>query len=101
EDGIRDGHVTGVQTCALPIFPREYSGRRIWSDGVRKTLEAKLPDLLANIEGRAAEAEERRLEREREERERERAWEQALELAREQIGRASCRERVESARVEG
>src|SRR5439155_8533699 len=21
EDGIRDGHVTGVQTCALPIFP--------------------------------------------------------------------------------
>src|SRR5207253_4749031 len=24
EDGIRDGHVTGVQTCALPI----YRGRR-------------------------------------------------------------------------
>src|SRR5690625_4949871 len=23
EDGIRDGHVTGVQTCALPIFPKE------------------------------------------------------------------------------
>src|SRR5215510_723417 len=23
EDGIRDGHVTGVQTCALPIFDRE------------------------------------------------------------------------------
>src|SRR5690625_5645547 len=22
EDGIRDGHVTGVQTCALPILPR-------------------------------------------------------------------------------
>src|SRR5690625_7783782 len=22
EDGIRDGHVTGVQTCALPIFRR-------------------------------------------------------------------------------
>src|SRR5690625_5911884 len=21
EDGIRDGHVTGVQTCALPILP--------------------------------------------------------------------------------
>src|SRR5207253_7696835 len=21
-DGIRDGHVTGVQTCALPIYPR-------------------------------------------------------------------------------
>src|SRR5690625_7883656 len=23
EDGIRDGHVTGVQTCALPIFATE------------------------------------------------------------------------------
>src|SRR5690625_3785027 len=23
EDGIRDGHVTGVQTCALPISSRE------------------------------------------------------------------------------
>src|SRR5690606_39625718 len=23
EDGIRDFHVTGVQTCALPIFPSE------------------------------------------------------------------------------
>src|SRR5690625_3586867 len=23
EDGIRDGHVTGVQTCALPIFELE------------------------------------------------------------------------------
>src|SRR5207253_8615179 len=22
EDGIRDGHVTGVQTCALPISPK-------------------------------------------------------------------------------
>src|SRR5437660_4317951 len=22
EDGIRDGHVTGVQTCALPIYRR-------------------------------------------------------------------------------
>src|SRR5690625_6863667 len=22
EDGIRNGHVTGVQTCALPIFAR-------------------------------------------------------------------------------
>src|SRR6266508_5248453 len=24
EDGIRDGHVTGVQTCALPISPVTY-----------------------------------------------------------------------------
>src|SRR6266702_6718427 len=23
KDGIRDGHVTGVQTCALPIYPAD------------------------------------------------------------------------------
>src|SRR5690606_41181550 len=27
EDGIRDFHVTGVQTCALPILPRGDVGR--------------------------------------------------------------------------
>src|SRR5689334_23431308 len=27
EDGIRDGTVTGVQTCALPIFVRRWSKR--------------------------------------------------------------------------
>src|SRR5207253_7374637 len=26
EDGIRDGHVTGVQTCALPILSQRRSG---------------------------------------------------------------------------
>src|SRR5439155_2657454 len=29
EDGIRDGHVTGVQTCALPISPSRR--RSAWS----------------------------------------------------------------------
>src|SRR5690606_41066285 len=28
EDGIRDFHVTGVQTCALPISPRTSASRR-------------------------------------------------------------------------
>src|SRR5439155_18104995 len=27
EDGIRDGHVTGVQTCALPIYHDNGAGR--------------------------------------------------------------------------
>src|SRR5690625_7695642 len=35
EDGIRDGHVTGVQTCALPISPWASEPRRrcsgIWA----------------------------------------------------------------------
>src|SRR5207237_4746378 len=28
EDGIRDSSVTGVQTCALPIYNRERQGQR-------------------------------------------------------------------------
>src|SRR5262249_58964551 len=31
EDGIRDWSVTGVQTCALPIFSRTHEGTR-WAD---------------------------------------------------------------------
>src|SRR5690606_10069074 len=29
EDGIRDFHVTGVQTCALPILTEEHVGRPV------------------------------------------------------------------------
>src|SRR5690625_4720660 len=32
EDGIRDGHVTGVQTCALPIF--SYPGLLLFAAGM-------------------------------------------------------------------
>src|SRR5690625_6073703 len=32
EDGIRDGHVTGVQTCALPISARAWWRRRRGAD---------------------------------------------------------------------
>src|SRR5439155_18417067 len=35
EDGIRDGHVTGVQTCALPIcpgFPGNSGMKTVWSN---------------------------------------------------------------------
>src|SRR5207253_7286835 len=39
EDGIRDGHVTGVQTCALPIF----RGR----NRVARVAQALLADLDA------------------------------------------------------
>src|SRR5690606_40634295 len=33
EDGIRDFHVTGVQTCALPIYHRHGGGQRADGDG--------------------------------------------------------------------
>src|SRR5207253_8402228 len=36
EDGIRDGHVTGVQTCALPISARPAFGTAGEADADRK-----------------------------------------------------------------
>src|SRR5690625_7420125 len=34
EDGIRDGHVTGVQTCALPIYELDsLDGEKIIKEG--------------------------------------------------------------------
>src|SRR5437660_6255636 len=37
EDGIRDGHVTGVQTCALPIFRARVRGRQARRDRSAKS----------------------------------------------------------------
>src|SRR5437660_11633229 len=49
EDGIRDGHVTGVQTCALPISrrqrvrpPRRRSGARRRRRAPRQGFDAAL-----------------------------------------------------------
>src|SRR5690606_39325970 len=37
EDGIRDFHVTGVQTCALPILP-DQPCREVWVDAMARGL---------------------------------------------------------------
>src|SRR5207249_8851579 len=64
EDGIRDRNVTGVQTCALPIFLdgfREYRGVAIGQSLPRRRREAKhlslpsggpshFPELRAGLE---------------------------------------------------
>src|SRR5207302_6140908 len=96
EDGIRDFHVTGVQTCALPIyliplkrraFTREEARRaqpHILEAGARSVRVASAEDaVLTKLEwfemgGRSSA----------------RQWNDILE-----IGRASCRGRVESERV--
>src|SRR5207253_5927782 len=63
EDGIRDGHVTGVQTCALPISLR-HAGRgraqRLYhaTDLVRRAVEGGGADL------RVGRSEERRVGKE-------------------------------------
>src|SRR5690606_40182665 len=41
EDGIRDFHVTGVQTCALPILKRRRSRRRSGSFQLRAAAAAR------------------------------------------------------------
>src|SRR5437870_9406535 len=43
EDGIRDGHVTGVQTCALPIYDTVLRRVKVPSSA---TLSSNPPDVL-------------------------------------------------------
>src|SRR5690606_40134024 len=80
EDGIRDFHVTGVQTCALPIFPLRAESS---SSAPRIDLAGEAParHREARSEGGAAV---------------ERHPPLARAASRVEIGRASCRERVES-----
>src|SRR5437660_7341790 len=56
EDGIRDGHVTGVQTCALPIC----RGSRYGIDG--PILETSLGSIGTVLEGATREAGRRKPE---------------------------------------
>src|SRR5690606_39589319 len=84
EDGIRDFHVTGVQSCALPIYIAEATAtvvaladRRARHDPVRARLESLFREHQANLLrfltirlGSAADARE--------------------------IGRAACRERADN-----
>src|SRR5699024_11906903 len=81
EDGIRDRNVTGVQTCALPILaPRSVenmSDPQPQLTHVRGDGSAHMVDVTAKSETtRTATAE-------------------GFLRTREEIGRASCRERVE------
>src|SRR5207253_4267050 len=43
EDGIRDGHVTGVQTCALPISPPTPRADPLPRDAGRESAAAAPP----------------------------------------------------------
>src|SRR5690606_39892703 len=94
--GIRDFHVTGVQTCALPIFAR-YRGRRYsplanGQERARRTQEACREATPGLSRGNAHRRSDRwwrrslRLER----------WIEVLCRAEppQQIGRASCRGRA-------
>src|SRR5439155_16520980 len=91
EDGIRDGHVTGVQTCALPIYDRI---RRLFEQLIKETADAIVASGMRDAGYRYVVIDD--------------CWEVARDAAGTlvadstrfpQIGRASCRERGEDARV--
>src|SRR5207245_8742721 len=78
EDGIRDATVTGVQTCALPIFPLSVASTPLVSQPGNYQLELHVNEReIARMQFRmVSEAE----------------IVEQIEVA--EIGRASCRERV-------
>src|SRR5690242_21601804 len=54
EDGIRDRHVTGVQTCALPIYPLDQNAVRRWlrtEHGVPQNSQWAIADAAARAAG--------------------------------------------------
>src|SRR5439155_10683016 len=101
--GIRDGHVTGVQTCALPIFPplairrTAHHGRRELYVGwptVEAIVANKLaPGALDHYLGLTGFRSQQTSEREDPGR--------PDNLWNPEIGRASCRERGEMREVDG
>src|SRR5437660_10631867 len=61
EDGIRDGHVTGVQTCALPIWALEHAlaycaERKQFGQPLREfeAVQCKLADMATRVEAARA-----------------------------------------------
>src|SRR5207253_3733148 len=83
EDGIRDGHVTGVQTCALPIYIGTKSHNRHPARNGLVGCEA--PSIADHQTGTPHRPIDRQIIRDK-----------SVE-----IGRASCRERVKMWEVEG
>src|SRR5690606_39733673 len=95
-DGIRDFHVTGVQTCALPIFIAPTINTHP-TDGQRvDRIQMKTPvDLIARLK---VQAEFVGVEISSRSAEKPTIVVDAIQkqcLGTEQIGRASCRERVD------
>src|SRR5690606_40655322 len=89
EDGIRDFHVTGVQTCALPIsmptFRKQYDKLRLSRERAqvgakRSTVEhgRDVDALLAAEEAQQRRSEERRVGKEYRKRERATFWQKKM-----------------------
>jgi hypothetical protein len=94
--GLRGPGAIGQLEISIVGYGRR---QRAWGDRKRWSLEDRLPQLLAELETLATEAEQCRLAREREEEERRQAWEKAMVLAREgaieQLNVETLRRRVD------
>jgi hypothetical protein len=80
-----EADATGRLTLALVSGWQRRGRAASWSDRQSWTLDEKLPDLLHEIEVRAAEAEERRQDAARKADEQRRQWETAMETARQKF----------------
>src|SRR5439155_11600049 len=97
EDGIRSGHVTGVQTCALPISRAAHENR-----GVTEQLGAQAQTVVSRAVAHASSAEQVTAATEQQGAStQEMAAAAGVLLQAAEIGRASCRERVEKSVVAG
>src|SRR5439155_15823649 len=95
EDGIRYGHVTGVQTCALPIC-----ARLLTSASLPRGMEVRISaPPCREVETRSSKGGHAFSDNTRKVDHVTRAGKQGHRGP--QIGRASCRERVENSGVEG
>src|SRR5439155_16315957 len=91
EDGIRDGHVTGVQTCALPICPAAQREQFVVG---RPALKLSLLGTNRTAGGAASQTHQQR-KRKADGASMRPVIGKARTPLLNQIGRASCRERVE------
>src|SRR5439155_14900924 len=64
EDGIRDGHVTGVQTCALPILETLVMGLMFSIRSISKELAQKSSSQTRRARSWSIRSEERRVGKE-------------------------------------
>src|SRR5690606_39775342 len=85
EDGIRDFHVTGVQTCALPIFDLKKLVDELIERDIQLPVLIRFTDILEHRMGLLHDAFAKAIE--------EQDYKGQYRC---EIGRASCRERGES-----
>src|SRR5437660_3302693 len=91
EDGIRDGHVTGVQTCALPILTDGHKYLLHANDVYPQASSIKIC-VLAELYRQAQQGKLKLTDL---------YTVKTADLVQDKIGRASCRERVEISAAAG